>query len=118
MKKLILLLSLILLFTTSCKRELSDRPTGIYIEKAPVELRTTMNFTSDSKVSISDINGATKEYSYSVGEMMMTLTPINVATYPAQNVFFHYTDTNNFELGNIYDEQGDAMVFQRPPSPK
>lgn len=118
MKKLILLLSLFLLFATGCKTELSDRPTGIYVEKSPIALRTTMNFTSDRKVSISYIDGTTKEFSYSVGEMMMTLSPLNVANYPAQNIFYHYTDTNQFELGNIYDPQGEAMVFIRPPAPK
>ena len=113
MKKLILLFSLILLVTISCKQEFSERPSGIFIEKAPVPLRTIMNFTSETKVTITDEQGKSREYSYSVGEIMMTLTPLNVATYPAQNIFYHYTDANNFEIGSIYGGEGEIMVFEK-----
>lgn len=116
MKKLILLLSLILIFAIGCTTELSERPTGIYVEKSPTELRTTINFTSDRDLTITKLDGTSKDYSYSVGEMMMTLTPKNEATYPAINLFYNYTDPNQFEIGSIYTGELDVMVFVRPPT--
>jgi len=114
MKKLILLFSLILLFTISCKQDDSNKPSGLYVEKLPTAGRTMMNFEEDNRVIITYLDGTSREFGYSVGEMAMTLTPIKSSTYPAQNLFYHYTDPNKFEVGNIYDEQGDVMVFEKP----
>ena len=114
MKRIILLLSLILIFTVSCKPDDSDKPSGIYFEKSPIALRTTMDFTSATRVTVTYIDGKSKEFSYSVGEMIMTLTPVNSATYPAQNVFYHLTDPSKFEIGNIYDVNDQVMVFEKP----
>ncbi|MFC6269051.1 hypothetical protein [Frigoriflavimonas asaccharolytica] len=116
MKKLLLLFSLILVFTTGCTTELSERPNGIYVEKSPTEFRTTINFTSDRELTITKIDGTSKDYSFSVGEMIMSLTPKNEATYPSINLFYHYTDPNQFEIGNIYTGDTDVMVFVRPPT--
>lgn len=116
MKKFILLFSLVFLAVISCKTENTNRPTGTYLEKSPVANRTAMNFTSESRVIITFADSTEKEFSYSVGEETMTLTPLNVATYPAKNVFFHYTDPNKFEIGNFYDGalQGEIIVFEKP----
>ena len=113
MKKLILLFSLILLCTVSCKQEDSNKPSGLYVEKAPMIGRTVMNFQEDNKVTISYSDGTSREFGFSVGEMAMTLTPIKSSFYPAQNLFYHYTDPNKFELGNIYDDQGEIMIFEK-----
>ena len=118
MKKLLLLFSFLLLATTSCKPDEIVRPSGVFIEKSPVENRTTINFTSSSRLMVTYFGGVQKEFSYSVGEGVMTLTPINISTYPAKNVFYHYTDPNKFEIGSIYDGalEGEVMVFVRPPT--
>lgn len=118
MKKLILLFSFLLLVTISCKTEEIVRPSGVFIEKSPVLNRTTINFTSNNRFTITNLGGVEKEFSYSVGEGVMTLTPINIATYPAKNVFYHYTDPNKFEIGSVYDDatEGEVMVFERPPT--
>ena len=118
MKKLLLLFSLILLVSISCKDEDSNKPSGIYLEKAPIEFRTKMDFTSTDRVTITYIDGISKEFSYSVGEKVMTLTPIKSATYPAKNLFYHYTDPTIFELENIYDPMDEMMIFEIPKPKK
>lgn len=113
MKKIILLLSLILLFIASCKEEDSNKPSGLYVEKSPTSGRTVMNFTDDNKVMITYIDGTFREFGYSVGEETMTLTPVKSAFYPAQNLFYHYTNPNQFELGSIYTSELDILVFEK-----
>lgn len=118
MKKLILLFSLILLISISCKQDDSNKPSGLYVEKSPIENRTMMNFTSNHEVTITYMDGTSKDFSFSVGEMTMTLTPKKSATYPAQNVFYHFTDPTKFEIGSIYSTEDDIMIFEIPKAKK
>lgn len=116
MKKLLLILS-ILMFVVSCKRDNDSEPNGMYEEKTPIKKRTKMDFDADNnKVTIFYEDGTQKDFYFTVSEEFsgMTLTPINTATYPAENLYYSYKDPDTFFLGNIYNTETTDMEFGRP----